>query len=209
MTVPLVVLAILSTVGGLVGIPYAISSMFGGAMSMFLNGRSNPSSAKAARHTSIASRMAAPGEHGAAETAVGRAPAAAEHATHNAEEISTERTLAGRSRSCLRCSASVSAGSYSTRIRCGNCRRYLSTNGGSTSFTTAISSTRSRTLSREGLWKGFDVGFIDGIVNGIGHFVDRAWFCSFARCRSDLFAAMRRSFCSARSSCLDTLFITD
>ena len=29
MTVPLIVLAILSTVGGLVGIPYAISSMFG------------------------------------------------------------------------------------------------------------------------------------------------------------------------------------
>src|SRR5262245_6411194 len=30
MTIPLIVLAILSTVGGLVGIPYAVSSMFGG-----------------------------------------------------------------------------------------------------------------------------------------------------------------------------------
>ena len=36
MTVPLVVLAVLSTVGGLVGIPYAVSSMFGkGDMNVF------------------------------------------------------------------------------------------------------------------------------------------------------------------------------
>ena len=54
-------------------------------------------------------------------------------------------------------------------------------------------------LSRNGLWKGFDLGFIDGIVNGIGHFVMEVGNL-VRRCRSDLFAATRRSFCSGHSS---------
>jgi NADH-quinone oxidoreductase subunit L len=93
MTVPLVVLAVLSTVGGLVGIPYAVSSAFGkGDMNVFEHVL-EPIVAKVGKKTE---HTVVPAGH--AETAIAES-AATVHATglHSAEEIATERSLAGLS----------------------------------------------------------------------------------------------------------------
>ena len=104
MTVPLIVLAILSTFGGLVGIPYALSSLSARTMSMFLNIRSNLSLLKflitntetTTRHSANTKRTTNL-EHSQHATDKAEHATEAEHAAHSPEEIRTERLLAGLS----------------------------------------------------------------------------------------------------------------
>jgi NADH-quinone oxidoreductase subunit L len=170
MTAPLVVLAVLATVGGLVGIPYAVSSLFGqGDINVFEHvlepviakvGVRTPDTAKAETAISPAAKSEAEHNKAAAEPVV----------EHNAEEISTERKLAGLSVVLAFVGIAIGWGMFNSnplrrlpRIFVDKWRIDELYNGYIVDPIT--------NLSREGLWKGFDVGFIDGIVNGIGHFV--------------------------------------
>ena len=99
MTIPLIVLAILSTVGGLVGIPYALS---GGAVPNAFENILEPVVARVS-HTETRHAPTALGAHGATETATENTAAhpdtsehanTGEHAEHSAAELNTERLLA-------------------------------------------------------------------------------------------------------------------
>jgi NADH-quinone oxidoreductase subunit L len=171
MTLPLVVLAFLSTVGGLVGIPYAVSSMLGQGDVNVFERTLEPIIAK------VGVKAEHPGskEHGA-ETATHGEPAAAktaEHETevhHNAEEISTERLLAGLSVLLALSGIAIGWAMFSkTPLR--KMPKILEEKWRIDELYNGWIVDPITNLSRNGLWKGFDVGFIDGIVNGIGHFV--------------------------------------
>lgn len=174
MTIPLIVLAILSTLGGLVGIPYAISSVFGaGDINAFertlepviyqrsAHGEMTEPSMMPAGEFSVTS----PSELAAAQNHA----AESEHATHNAAEISTERGLALLS--VVLAAFGIVLGVFLfakeplrrlPKILVDKWRIDELYNGYIVDPLT--------TLSREGLWKGFDLGFIDGVVNGAGYF---------------------------------------
>ncbi|MEZ5345315.1 MAG: NADH-quinone oxidoreductase subunit L [Pyrinomonadaceae bacterium] len=163
MTVPLIVLAVLSTVGGLVGIPYAISSFV------------SHSDINVFEHTLEPVIKKVGADSHAAETAGHSAePAAAaetaDHGAHDPAEIRTERLLAGFS--LLLAIAGVAGGflyfkknPLKTMPKVLQKKWYLDEiyNKGIVDPIT--------NLSRKGLWQGFDVGFVDGTVNGIGSFV--------------------------------------
>ncbi len=163
MTVPLVVLAILSTVGGFVGIPYAISSVAGfGDINVFEH-TLEPVIAKVGHDAhgkeEIKHFLAEPQKAG--ESA---------HAVHSPEEIAAERYLALFSFG-IAVLAVIGAFFFFRKNpllkmpRLFERKWYLDEiyNKGIVDPITNI--------ARDGLWKGFDVGFIDGTVNGIGSFV--------------------------------------
>lgn len=171
MTVPLVVLAILSTVGGLVGIPYAVSSMFGAGDVNAFHKVLSPVIAEVGKPHAIA----AAGEHSAPEAAAAHSAAPAAHGeeAHDPAEISLERTLAVVSVVLALIGIGIGWLVFSKtplkalpKILQDKWRIDELYNGYIVDPITK--------LSRQGLWKGFDVGFIDGIVNGIGHFMVEA-----------------------------------
>jgi NADH-quinone oxidoreductase subunit L len=165
-------LAILSTLGGLVGIPYALS---GGRVSNVFENTLEPVIVKVGKTAHVAPAMVATGHGSSASdthTEAAPEPTAAEHATetHSAEDLGTERILAGLS--VLLALSGIALGwlvfspnplKRMPRILAEKWRVDELYNGYIVDPITR--------LSREGLWKGFDLGFIDGIVNGIGHFV--------------------------------------
>jgi NADH-quinone oxidoreductase subunit L len=165
MTVPLVVLAFLSTVGGLVGIPYAISSIMGqGDINVFERTLEPVIAHVGGGHSEHA---AVPAGHGEETTA---SPA---HAEHNPEELSTERSLAGLSVVLAIFGILIGWFAFSTKpLR--EMPRILREKWRIDELYNGYIVDPITNLSRVGLWKGFDLGFIDGIVNGIGHFVVEA-----------------------------------
>ena len=170
MTVPLVVLAILSTVGGLVGIPYALSSIVGAGDVNVFERTLEPVIAKPRAHAVDATKAEnaySPAAKNEAEKAAGHEEPTAEH---NAGELSTERLLAVLSLGLAIVGIGIGFAVFMPnplkrlpQILVDKWRIDELYNGYVVDPIT--------NLSREGLWKGFDVGFIDGIVNGIGHFV--------------------------------------
>jgi NADH-quinone oxidoreductase subunit L len=181
MTAPLVVLAVLSTVGGLVGVPYALSSLVGkGDINVFghtlepviahvgqKDGHGDPASKP---HASLDINGDLSGLYAsAAEPKLG-GETTEKHDTHSAEEISTERKLAGLSVVLAILGIVIGWAAFGTQplrrmpqILVEKWRIDELYNGYIVDPIT--------NLSRRGLWRGFDLGFIDGIVNGIGHFV--------------------------------------
>jgi len=174
MTVPLVVLAILSTVGGLVGIPYAVSSLVGqGDINVFEH-TLEPIIAKVGKKTEHDGHAVVKGEHAAAETAKTETAIASkevEHkAEHSAEEITEERLLAGLSLLLAMSGIGIGIALFSkTPLR--KMPKILEQKWRIDELYNGYIVDPITKLSREGLWKGFDVGFIDGIVNGIGSFI--------------------------------------
>jgi NADH-quinone oxidoreductase subunit L len=176
MTVPLIVLAILSTVGGLVGIPYAMGSLFGAEdINVFERTLEPVIYHRPANVEHAPPTLSASGKHTAEPSAAESvssehaAAPAAEHATHSAEEISTERTLAILSVILALVGIGIGWTMFSRqplrrlpRILVEKWRVDELYNG-------YIVDPLTR-LSREGFWKGIDLGFIDGIVNGAGNF---------------------------------------
>jgi NADH-quinone oxidoreductase subunit L len=150
MTVPLIILAFLSTVGGLIGVPYAMSSLVGIKEANTFEHVLEPVVAENKMETAIAAR----------ENAKAHEPAV----------VQKERLLAGLS--VVMAVFGIAIGWFVFR---GNPLRKMPKileqkwrldelyNGYIVDPITR--------LSREGLWKGFDLGFVDGIVNGIGSFV--------------------------------------
>ncbi len=174
MTVPLIILAVLSTVGGLVGIPYAMSSLVGAGDINVFEHTLDPVIAKKGEHDGHA-----PTSIGAPETKdVKHFFAAAEPATsatetydaHSPEIIFKERMLALLSVVLAALGIAIGwFGFINNPLR--KMPKILEQKWRLDEFYNGYIVDPLTKLSREGLWKGFDLGFIDGIVNGIGHFV--------------------------------------
>ncbi len=183
MTVPLIVLAILSTLGGLIGIPYAMSSAVGaGDVNTFEHilepiiykkSGAHDSHAPSATHSETSVEPQKEVKHFYAS-----APAAkteehstgGEHAVHNADDLFWERVLAAVS--VLLALAGIGIGIAvfgKTPLR--QMPKILEDKWRIDELYNGYIVDPLTRFSRNGLWKGFDVGFVDGIVNGIGHSV--------------------------------------
>ena len=181
MTAPLVILAVLSTVGGLVGIPYALSSLVGkGDINVFEHtlepviahvgtkgGHEEPA---AKPHASLDLNGDLSGLHASTDPPKLGAETADSHDVHSPEDIRNERLLAGLSVLLAFSGIAIGIALFNTtplrkmpQILVEKWRIDELYNGYIVDPIT--------NLSREGLWKAFDLGFIDGIVNGIAHFV--------------------------------------
>ncbi|HEX8140165.1 MAG TPA: NADH-quinone oxidoreductase subunit L [Pyrinomonadaceae bacterium] len=184
MTVPLIILAILSTVGGLVGIPYALS---GGRVPNYFEHTLEPAIAHAPE-PSEGAREGATGGHegggaegprflsptpqphdGASPLSVGEGTQnepAAERA-HSPAEVNEERLFSAIS--VLIALAGIGTGWFLFRRRPLMPMPTLLENKYYVDeiYDAAIINPV-KVGSREGLWKLFDVAVIDGIVNGLG-----------------------------------------
>jgi NADH-quinone oxidoreductase subunit L len=186
MTVPLVVLAILSIVGGWVGIPYALS---GGAVSNYFEQTLEPVVARPPERGEAASARGAStegaAEHGAGATAVppsthgnegsgpqsvgegeaGRAPAS-EHA-HDPAEVGSERLFTIISIVVGLAGIAIGFAVFNRRPLLRMPRllenKYYVDEAYDAGVVEPV-----KWFSREGLWRFFDVGVIDAAVNGLG-----------------------------------------
>jgi NADH-quinone oxidoreductase subunit L len=184
MTVPLVVLAVLSVVGGWVGIPYALS---GGAVSNYFEQTLEPVVAHAPEAGAVASHGAgaateAPAAHGnegslpqsvgegeaghGAPAGHGAGAAPAEHA-HDPAEVAQERLFTGISILVGLLGIGIGWMVFSKRPLM-KMPRLLENKYYVDEIYDAAIIEPIKTGSREGLWRFFDVGVIDGLVNGFG-----------------------------------------
>ena len=177
MTVPLIVLAVLSTVGGLVGVPYALS---GGAVPNYFEQTLEPVIAHVGKKDEHAAPAAKPhasvvGSNLKELYASAEAPKLGEAATgthdeHSPEELRNERLLAGLSVLLAIGGIAIGIAMFGkTPLR--KLPKILEDKWRIDELYNGYIVDPITKLSREGLWKGFDLGVVDGIVNGIGHFV--------------------------------------
>lgn len=175
MTMPLIVLAVLSTVGGLVGIPYAISSMAGAGDVNVFEQTLEPVVAGEGQETpkvhAVESREAKsePAQTAAAHEAA-KPDADASHEAHSPEVIAKERWLALLS--VVLAALGIAIGWFGFRSNpLRKMPKILEQKWRIDELYNGYIVDPITVISREGLWKGFDLGFVDGIVNGIGSFV--------------------------------------
>ena len=176
MTVPLIVLAVLSTIGGFIGVPYALSSVFTDRDVNVLehtlapviatvpgtggHGESQPAATAPTDGHAIAPETHTPAESTAAAT----------HATHSSEEISAERALAGVS--VLIALLGIGIGWFTFKKQpLLQMPRLLENKYYVDEVYDAALIRPIEVGSREGLWKIFDVGVIDGLLHSIGEAV--------------------------------------
>jgi NADH-quinone oxidoreductase subunit L len=167
MTLPLIVLAVLSTVGGFIGVPYALSSVFTDRNINVLEHTLEPvvATVPPGLHTEAAS--APVGE--SHEPAPVPQPADT-HAAHSSEEITAERLLAGLS--VLVGLLGIGAGWYIFQKRpLLQMPRLLENKYYVDEIYDATLIHPIESGSREGLWKIFDIGVIDGFLHSIGEAV--------------------------------------
>ncbi|MGI8668452.1 MAG: hypothetical protein ACR2J3_01240, partial [Aridibacter sp.] len=167
MTVPLIALAVLSVVGGLVGIPYALSNAVGAGDVNVFEHTLEPIIKEVSHTDGHAEKVS---DH--SETAGEKVAENAEesHAAHSPEEIQTERLLAGLSL-LLAIGGVVFGFLYFKKQPLKTMPKLFRNKWYLDEFYNGYIVDPLTKISRNGLWKGFDVGFIDGTVNGIGHFV--------------------------------------
>lgn len=170
MTIPLIVLAILSTVGGLVGIPYAVSSLFGAGDVNVFEKTLEPVIYQRSAHVEAAEPvLSATGEHAAAPVTESTTAEHAAFAGHSAADISEERALAGLS--VLLALVGIAIGWFVFNPQpLRRLPKILQEKWRVDELYNGYIVDPLTTLSREGFWKGFDLGFIDGVVNGSGYF---------------------------------------
>jgi NADH-quinone oxidoreductase subunit L len=175
MTVPLIILAFLSTVGGLVGVPYAVSSLFGAGDVNTFEHVLEPIIVKKGEHSApVHGETKTEGKKEikhfyAAEVKTEGANAEA-HDAHSPEELRTELLLAGLSVLLALSGIGIGIALFGkTPLR--KLPKILEDKWRIDEFYNSYIVNPITNLSRNGLWKGFDLGVIDGIVNGIGHFV--------------------------------------
>ena len=174
MTVPLIVLAVLSTFGGLVGVPYAMSSLFGaGDVNAFEHTLEQVIAEKDERgaHGSPATSETKEVKHFfAAETATTATGTEGPHETHSPEVVAKERWLALLSTVLAVLGIAIGWFTFMPNpLR--KMPRILEEKWRLDEFYNGYIVDPITNFSITGLWKGFDLGFIDGIVNGIGHAV--------------------------------------
>ncbi len=173
MTVPLIVLAFLSVVGGLVGVPYAVSSLIGAGDINKFEHILEPIIAKTGHKETADKPTLKVEENTHGETAASKTAehvSEAEHVAHDPAEISTERWLAVLSVTLALIGIVIGyLGFIGNPLR--KMPKILEQKWRIDEFYNGYIVDPLTNLSRNGLWKGFDLGVIDGIVNGIGHFV--------------------------------------
>lgn len=184
MTVPLIVLALLSTFGGLLGVPYALSSLVGGHPHNYFESTLEPAVAHMPETSAHAVGVHNVGEHGKAVEVEGIAPHPVDGAAplsvgegtqgeHTAERVPTpkelndERLFTGISILIALAGIGIGWMLFQTRpLR--EMPRILEHKYYIDEVYDATIVNPINAGSREGLWKIFDVAVIDGIVNGLG-----------------------------------------
>jgi len=172
MTVPLIVLAVLSTIGGFIGVPYAVSSIFTDRNVNVLEHTLEPVVA-----------TVPPGMHAEPTPLPGSGAHVPENAPapepqpaaegHSSAEVSAERTLAGLS--ILIGLVGIGAGLYLFLKRpLLQMPRLLENKYYVDEIYDATLIHPIEDVSREGLWKILDVGVIDGLLHSIGEAVTEA-----------------------------------
>lgn len=176
MWIPLAVLAILSTFGGLVGIPYAMSSLFGAGDVNVFEHTLEPVIAKKAEHATeehpaMSSPGVSPSETAAKPSAAPQAkPEAKTHDAHSPEEIAAERGLAVLS--VVLALLGIGIGWFMFKDNpLRKMPRILEEKWRVDEFYNGYIVDPLTRFSVRGLWQGFDLGVIDGIVNGAGYAV--------------------------------------
>lgn len=163
MTVPLIILAVLSTFGGLVGVPYALS---GGVIPNYFEQTLEPVIVKASAKGHDGSLNEHP-TTAKPEVAHATEHAGDAHAIHSPEEIQTERLLAGLSVVLALTGIGIGIAIFG-KNPLQKLPRILEEKWRVDEFYNSMIVDPLTRFSLESLWKGFDLGFIDGIVNGIG-----------------------------------------
>ena len=173
MTVPLIVLAVLSTIGGFIGVPYALSSVFTDRNVNVLEHTLEPVIATVPAGVHAAEPASLPGE---GTHAPANAPAPVPEPVteaHSSEEISAERTLAGLS--VLIGLLGIGVGLYVfTKRPLLEMPRLLENKYYVDEIYDATLIQPIEGGSREGLWKILDIGVIDGLLHAIGDVVTEA-----------------------------------
>lgn len=168
MTVPLIVLAFLSTFGGLLGVPYAMSSLFGAGDVNVFEHTLEPVIAKAGGHDSHGAPAATDKKE--VKHFFAAASSGDDHGGHSPEVIFKERVLAALSTVLAIIGIAIGFALFlKTPLR--KMPKILEDKWRLDEFYNGYIVDPLTKLSTTVLWKGFDVGFIDGIVNGIGHAV--------------------------------------
>ncbi|MGQ0541243.1 MAG: NADH-quinone oxidoreductase subunit L [Blastocatellia bacterium] len=169
MTVPLIVLAVLSTVGGLVGVPYAMSSLVGAGDINVFEHTLDPVVAKKGGHSPATPSEKKEVKHFFAAEKLETVGTAA-YDSHSPEVIAKERWLALLS--VVLAALGIAIGWFTFRndpLR--KMPKILEEKWRLDELYNGYIVDPLTRLSTNTLWKGFDLGFIDGIVNGIGGFV--------------------------------------
>jgi NADH-quinone oxidoreductase subunit L len=179
MTVPLIVLALLSTFGGLVGVPYALSSLTGGHPENYFEQTLKPVVSAAPEHSESATEgpaqlhwLSPPPQSVDGKPAVEVAKTNHGEAIPGPEEINQERLFALIS--VLIALTGISIGWFMFQQqplrkmpRLLENKYYVDELYDATIIQPILVS------SREGLWKVFDLGVIDGVIHGLGRTVIR------------------------------------
>ncbi len=169
MTVPLIVLAFLSTVGGLIGVPYAMSSLVGlGEVNAFEHtlepvvAKAHPLDAAQSEHSTVAEpKGEAKSEPKTAEP---------DHTVHSPEVILKERLLAGFSVVVALLGIGIGWVVFK-KDPLRKMPKILEEKWRLDEFYNGYIVDPLTNVSRSLLWKGFDLGIIDGFVNGVGSLV--------------------------------------
>ena len=178
MTVPLIVLAILSTLGGFIGVPYALSSLVTERDMNYIERTLEPVIVHSASETQPShSERSAPPAHETDGTPPLHLPqeslTEAAHATHSAEEVRQERLLALLSVVIAALGISIGWVVFKKRPLL-QMPRILENKYYVDEVYDAVLIRPIEVGSREGLWKIFDVGVIDGLLHSIGEAVTEA-----------------------------------
>jgi NADH-quinone oxidoreductase subunit L len=174
MTVPLIILAFLSTVGGLIGVPYAMSSLIGlGDVNKFEHVLEPVIVKKDAGHSEkkeVKHFFASETKPGATKTD--------DHKTHSPEDIAKERWLALLSVVLASLGIGIGIAMFGkTPLR--QMPKLFENKWYVDEIYNKFIINPITKFSRNSLWKGFDLGVIDGMIHGIGQFVTT--FGSLAR----------------------------
>ena len=182
MTVPLIVLAVLSTVGGFVGVPYALGSLISDHPVNYIEQTLDPVVAKMAvkggdhheaepnpAESHLISPAPQPHDGAPAVRTLGEEDLAAAH-HHSPEEVRMERILTVVS--VLIALLGIAIGWFIFRKRpLLQMPRILENKYYVDEIYDATIINPIRVGSREGLWKIFDIGVIDGFLHGLGQVV--------------------------------------
>jgi NADH-quinone oxidoreductase subunit L len=170
MTVPLMVLAVLSTFGGLMGVSYAIGSIFSSHPVNYIEETLAPVISEVpAGHVATEHSSVPVAEDAHAAPATEAAPAPVEHA-HSPEEIRTERLLALLSVAIA--AAGIAVGWLIFRRRPLLAMPKLLENKYYVDEIYDVTIINPiKVGSRDGLWKLFDIGVIDGFLHSVGDVV--------------------------------------
>ena len=176
MTIPLIVLALLSTFGGLVGVPYALSSLTGGHPENYFERTLEPVVSE------VPGQAGSPGElppvhwlSPAPQPIDGKPAVEVAKADHgeaipSAEEVSRERVFALIS--VLIALTGISIGWFMFKNQpLRRMPRLLESKYYVDEIYDATIIRPILVISREGLWKVFDIGVIDGLIHGLGRTV--------------------------------------